>query len=457
METISRKIARFVTNLRYEDLPQNVVHEVKRFLLDSIGCAFGGYRVEDVEIVLQVLHELGGVSEATLIACGGKTSAYNATLANSLMVRAMDYNDIYWQQDPSHPSDIIPAALAVGEKVGKSGEDVIVGIVLAYEFEMRLCEFAVPGIRERKWHHASLTQFVSPIVAGKMLDLNEDQMVSAIGIGGCHNFTPGAVTAGKLTMMKNTVDPLAVQSGVIAAQLAQKGYTGPEAIFEGKEGFVDTFGGRFDLAILTDGLGDSYRILECSMKAYPTEALTHSPITATLELVKKHNIQHRDIEKVQVKTIARAVDILADPSKYKPTTKETADHSLPYCIAAAIVAGKITPEEFTEEKLKDPAIWVLLPKIEVIADPELEKVFPELKAAIVEIRTKNGQCYSMRVDYPKGDYRAPMSEEELLVKFHSLADAVVSRDRQDQIIEAIWNLEKINSIGNFMELLIANK
>ncbi|MCK4447729.1 MAG: MmgE/PrpD family protein, partial [Candidatus Marinimicrobia bacterium] len=213
MDTISRKITRFALNLKYEDLPEEVVYQVKRYLFDSIGCAFGAMNTKDVNAIYKIYREMGGKPEATVIGFGDKFPAVNTTLINSLMIRALDFNDIYWKEDPSHPSDLIPAALSVAERQGKSTEDVIVAIVLAYEFEQRMCEFAVPGVRERKWHHATITQFVSPIVAGKLLDLNEDQMVNAIGINGCHNHTIGCPTAGKLTMMKNTVDPMSVQTG----------------------------------------------------------------------------------------------------------------------------------------------------------------------------------------------------------------------------------------------------
>ena len=205
-KSISRQIAGFAINLKYEDLPKEVVNEVKRFLYDSIGCAYGGYHTKDVNILRDIYTDLGGKHEATLIGFGDKLPAVNSTLVNSLMIRALDFNDIYWKEDPSHPSDLIPAALSVGEMVGASMKEVITAIVLAYEFEQRLCLFATPGIRERKWHHATLTQFVSPIVAGKLLELNEDQIVNAIGISGSHNHTIGCPTAGKLTMMKNTVD-----------------------------------------------------------------------------------------------------------------------------------------------------------------------------------------------------------------------------------------------------------
>ena len=233
-KSIARQISEFSVGLQFNDLPEDVIHEVKRYMYDSIGCAYGGYHTKDVNIIYDIYKDIGGKGEATILGFGDKLPAVNVTLINSLMVRALDFNDIYWKEDPSHPSDIIPAAWSVGELAHANMKDVITAIVLAYEFEQRLCLFAKPGVRERKWHHATLTQFVSPIVAGKMLGLNVDQMVNAIGINGSHNHTIGCPTAGKLTMMKNTVDPMAVQTGVFAALLAQKGYSGTEKVFEGK-------------------------------------------------------------------------------------------------------------------------------------------------------------------------------------------------------------------------------
>ena len=195
-KSISRTISEFAVNLKYEDLPKEVVNEVKRYLYDSIGCAYGGYHTKDVKILRDIYKEMAGKGESIIIGYGDKIPAVNSTLVNSLMIRALDFNDIYWKEDPSHPSDLIPAALSVGEMVGASMKEVITAIVLAYEFEQRLCLFASPGVRERKWHHATLTQFVSPIVAGKVLRLNEDQMVNAIGISGSHNHTIGCPTAG---------------------------------------------------------------------------------------------------------------------------------------------------------------------------------------------------------------------------------------------------------------------
>lgn len=451
-KTISRIISEFAINLNYKDLPENVIWEVKRYLYDSIGCAFGGYHTKDVNILRNIYKEMGGKPESTLLVFGDKLPAVNTALVNSLMIRALDFNDIYWKEDPSHPSDIISAALSTGEMVEADMEKVITAIVLAYEFEQRLCEFAIPGIRERKWHHATLTQFVSPIVAGKMLDLTVDQMVNAIGISGCHNHTIGCPTAGKLTMMKNTVDPMATQSGVLAAVMAKNGYTGTEAIFEGKEGLMDVYGPKWDIDKLIGNLGQSYKILECSMKAFPTEALTHTHISATLKVIKNNNISYDQIETVTITTIARACDILFDPHKYRPTTRETADHSLPYCIAAAIVDRKITTESFSEEKLKDPRIWEVIDKIKGEASVEFEKMFPAKQPSRVRIKTKDGQEFEEYLEYPKGDPREPMTMEDLENKFNSLSAKLIDSERQQKLKDIIFNCEKY-SVREFMDLI----
>ncbi len=239
MSTISEKLAGFTANLAYAEIPDDARHAAKRFLLDSIGCAVAALDHADMRQAHSYIQGLGGTAQATVIGHGTRTNLPNAALMNSLLVRAMDYNDIYWVNDPSHPSDIIPAALGPAEFRGLSGEDLIVGIVIAYELEMRACHAADPGIREVGWHHASLTQFVSPLVAGRMLGLTIDQLVAALGISGSSHFTLGGVVAGKLTNMKNTADPLAVEAGVRAALLAATGYTGPVELFEGKEGVFE--------------------------------------------------------------------------------------------------------------------------------------------------------------------------------------------------------------------------
>ena len=473
-KSISRQIAEFAVSLKFADLPDEVVNEVKRYMYDSIGCAYGGYHTKDLNIIRDIYIDIGGKADATVLGFGDKLPAVNATLINSLMVRALDFNDIYWKDDPSHPSDIIPAAWAVGELVNANMKDVIVAIVLAYEFEQRLCLFAKPGVRERKWHHATLTQFVSPIVAGKLLGLTVDEMVHAIGISGCHNHTIGCPTAGKLTMMKNTVDPMAVQSGVFAALMAQKGFSGTEKVFEGKEGFMDAFIGwnakdeslkptdmegrdgvsswSWDIDALVGGLGDSYKIMECGMKAFPTEALTHTHLSCVLNAMIGNNLEYSDVKEVKVTCFAHAYDILFDPTKYRPESRETADHSLPYCMAVAMVDKKITTDSFSDEKLNDPRIYEVIDKIIGEPSQEFEKMFPAKQPSRVVVTTNDGRMFEEYLEYPKGDPREPMTMDDLENKFNSLAGDKFDASAKKQLKETIFNCEEMNAV-EFMETL----
>ncbi len=455
-ETITAGMARWAAGLEYQHLSQDAAYHAKRFLLDSVGCALGGYQQHDVKIALEVLDEIAGRWPATVIGTGQKIDAVSASLANALMIRCMDYNDIYWKQDPSHPSDIFPAALACCERAKSNGKELIVGLVLGHEFEMRFCEAAFPGIRERGWHHATLTAFVSPFVAGRALRLGWEQIQHAVGISASRHATLGAVTAGKLTMMKNTVDPMATQSGVLAALMAEKGYTGPEHVVDGKEGLTHCFGPEWKLNILTDGLGESWRITQCGMKAFPTEALTHTPISAVLDIVKSNNLRPEQVQKVQIRSLARAADILSDPSKYDPRTKETADHSLPYVIAAAVADRQVTPVQFEMKKIMDPTIRAQLKKVEVVADPEIEKVFPALQRVIVNLTTTDGRTFTKQLDFPKGDPRNPLTDQEVEEKFAALAEGVLSKVAQKKLKDAIWGLEKAGSVSKLMGLMKAD-
>ncbi|HDD55457.1 MAG TPA: MmgE/PrpD family protein [Chloroflexi bacterium] len=454
MSSLSGKMAQWALDLQFEDIPEKSIWEAKRFLLDSMGCALAAVNNEDMEAMYRFTEKLGGTPEASVIGREYKTNASNAALMNCLLTRAMDYNDIYWEEDPSHPSDLIGAALAAGEVNGKSGKEVLEAIIVNYELMLRWCHAAHPGVREIGWHHASLVQFVSPVVAGKLYDLDLDQMVAAVGISSSSHFTLGGVVAGHLTNMKNTAAPLASQAGVIAAMIAKENYSGPVEVFEGKEGVfevIDSVEWRPEW-VLKD-LGKEFMITKCAYKAFPTEALTHQPISAAMQVCQEQNLAAEDISEVLVETTIRGADILSDPSKFKPKTKETADHSLPYVVAAAVADGNVLPSSFSDEKLKDPRIWDLLGKIKVVADPEIDAMFPGVKRARVTITNNEGQSFTAQVDNAKGSPLNPMSDEEIISKFRANAGAVLSVDQQDKVIDLTWRFDELEEISSYMELL----
>jgi 2-methylcitrate dehydratase len=464
---VSYTLARWASGLTYESFSEEAIQSAKLFLYDSLGCAAGGSQQEDVRKASEHYAAMGGNPTNTCFISGHRTNAVDSAFLNALMIRAMDYNDIYWKQDPAHPSDIIPAATSICELRGLSGRELIVGIVIAYELEMRLCECGFPGVREYGWHHATLTQFASPFVAGRLLGLSVEQLVQAAGISASRACSLGAVTAGKLTNMKNTVDPWATRMGVESAMLAELGYTGPEHIFDGKEGLFHVFGhsryeGKacaFDEEILAGDLpssaGDRYRICECGMKSFPIEALSHAPLTAMMRIVKEHRINADDVREIKVEVVARAADILGDPHKYRPTSKETADHSLPYSLAVGLVDGMVTPLQFRQERIDDKGLIPVMDKVKVVPNQEFEKLFPEFQPSQVTITLVDGRAHTQRVDVPKGDPRDPMTEDEISVKFNALAKGILPPDVCLEIQEQVMRLDEAPDLSRLFELMIA--
>ncbi len=454
MSSLSGKMAQWALDLKFEDIPEESVWEAKRFLLDSMGCALAAVKNEDMEAMYRFTEKLGGTPEASVIGREYKTNASNAALMNCLLTRAMDYNDIYWEEDPSHPSDLIGTALASGEANGKNGKEVLEAIIIDYELMLRWCHAAHPGVREIGWHHASLVQFVSPVVAGKLYDLDLEQMVAAVGISSSSHFTLGGVVAGHLTNMKNTAAPLASQAGVIAAMIAREGYSGPVEVFEGKEGVFEVIESvEWRPEWVLKNLGKDFMITKCAYKAFPTEALTHQPISAAMQVCQERNLTAEDISEILVETTVRGADILSDPSKFKPKTKETADHSLPYVVAAAVADGNVLPSSFSDEKLKDPRIWDLLGKIKVVADPEIDAMFPGVKRARVTITNLAGESFTAQVDNAKGSPLNPMSDDEVVSKFRANAGAVLSKEQQDKVIDLTWRFDELEEISGYMGLL----
>lgn len=452
MQTISQIWAEYAVSLTFEDLSPEAIQAAKMFLFDSFGCALGGSKTEDFHILQETFREIGGRGECTVIGSDLKTDVRSASLINGVAIRGLDYNDVYWKQDPSHPSDLLPAAFCVGEREKRSGKDLLIATVIAYELEMRLMEAAFPGIRELGLHHATLTAFVSPVVAGKMLGLNAEQITNAIGISGSHNITLGAVTAGTLTMMKNTVDPMATEAGVFAALLAQKGYKGTTPIFEGREGLFEAIGDQWKPEVLTDCLDSkNFKIVDCSIKPFPSEALTHAPISAVLDLVSAHDLQPEQIESIEIHTLKRAAEILADEKKYIIDSRETADHSLPYCIAAAVVRRKLTPNEFNKESLKDEQILANVPKVKAVLEPSFEERFPAEQPCKVLIKLNTGETLQTERAYPKGDPRDQLSTAELKEKFSILADGILDEPQCEAVYEAVYDLENIAEIGDLMK------
>lgn len=454
--SIAEKLAEFAVELSFRNLPNNVVYAAKQRLLDTLGCAIGGYDGKASKIVRRLIGDMAEKGKATIIGSGAETTSPNATLANGVMVRILDFNDVYLGRDATHPNEpVIPPALAVGEEKHVNGKELITAIVLGYEVDMRFAEVAFHGIDKRGWSQtATLGQYVTPIVAGKLMGFDVNQMANAIGISGCHNVSLGGVWYGKVTMMKQILNAFSAQSGVVAAQLAEKGFTGPKRIIEGEKGFCEAVAGECDLTKLTGDLGKEYKIVHSWIKMYSCCLRSHTAIDATLALVKEHNLKVEGVKNVRVKTYKIAFEEVTGPSKYKPSSISEAQFSMPYCLASAIKYMNVGPNQFTQDKINDQDILDLASKIEIETDQELESLYPDKLPAVVEIETKQGMKLIRQMDYQKGHSHNPVTGEEIQNKFTNLTSKSMKEKQIMDIVNLIDNLEKVEDVNELTKILL---
>ncbi|MBI2988734.1 MAG: MmgE/PrpD family protein [Deltaproteobacteria bacterium] len=460
-KTIAEQLAAEAKGLTFHELPPEVVHEVKRLVLDTLGIGFGGYLSEPSQIIQSLIKEINGPGESTVYVSGLKTSCLYATLANGVMVRYLDYmSGCYLTKEAHHAgfhSESIPPILAVGERQHSTGQEVITAIVLAYELLSKVFDsmgrtHAV--LDKRGWAHETRSPWIMALVAGRLLGLNEGQMANALSIAGCFTLELGILHAGKetLTMARNLRFPYGAYSGILGALLAQKGFKGPLNVFEGHHGINEVVaGGEIDLEKLRQPRKD-WTILYTWVKNFAAGGHTHGPIEATLTLVKEHDIRAEDVAEVRIKTNSYTYQIMADPATRRyPKTKETADHSLYYATAVAIVDRALGPEQFSDEKLQDPTVQELIDKVFVEPEPKLERFsYP----GIAEIITKKGEKYRCEVLHPKGLPMNPMTDADVEEKFRSLARKFMDEKQMSQITDTVYNLEKLDDIGKLVKLLV---
>ena len=452
MATLIRdRLAELVHGIRYRDLPPEVVVAAKRVILDTLACAVGAIRSEPAAIVRNVARQLGGNAEATTLGDGGKTSCALATLVNGTLIRYLDNNDYYFGLDSAHPSGNLAPALAVAEKCGRSGSDVIAALVAAYEVHLRMCDVVgTPGISARGWHPCTHMQFSSAALAARLLSDDPQVTANAIAIAGSHHNTLAQSQRGHIPMMKATAEATVAKGGVEAALLAMGGLTGPEEIFEGVAGWGKTVAGTMDFEALVAPVGERYRILDTCLKPYAAVAGAMAPIRAALDLVTRERIPPTDIDSVVIKLHANAVKKASDPQKNYPRDKETADHSYHYCVVAALLDGEFGPAQFTDQRIASADIKELIAKTRLEADDELTALWPRSSGGGVVVRLRDGREFTRVHKYPPGHPNNPLGDADIERKFFELADGVLKNEQVQQVIDGVAQFENCTDIGDLL-------
>jgi len=462
---LAARLSRYCQSLCYDDLPGIVVHEVKRRVLDSLGCALGAWNALPCRIARRVGQSVQVADGATLWGTNHKTLPELAAFANGTLVRYLDFNDTYLAKEPAHPSDNIAAILAVGEAAHASGQRVIQAIVLAYELQCRFCDAA--ALRPRGWDHVTYGTFSTALAAAKVMKLSDAQTLQAINLAGVANIALRQTRVETLSMWKACAFASAARNGVFAAMLAQRGMTGPSPIFEGEKGFMKLVSGPFELPLFGGEKGPPdavpFKILDTYIKHYPVEYHAQTAVDAALairkELVTVEGIDAlAGITDVEIGSYDVAIEIIGhDSEKWHPHTRETADHSFPYCVAVALLDGKVGLHSFDVKRLTNPALQGLMQKVRVVQQPEFVGRYPQAMPTRITVRTEAGKDYVKQVDYPLGHPRNRMSDHEIQSKFRRLAIGKLDRIRVSKIVGCVWKLEQLKDISALIQLLMMNR
>src|SRR5229473_7222366 len=457
-KTLAHQLAQYACALRYEDLSEAVVHEVKRRVVDSLGCALGAWNEEPCVIARNVASEFSANRGSTIIGTSHKAPPDWAAFANGCCIRYFDYNDTYLSKEPAHPSDNISAALAIAESLGSSGRELITAIALAYEVQCRLCDAA--SIRTRGWDHVTYGAFSTALASAKLMKLDSEKTRQAVNIAGVACAAMRQARVGELSHWKGVAFANAARHGVYSALLARAGMTGPAPIFEGQMGFekqlgvsLGKIGEKFSVPFPKMDHGPASMILNTSIKYWPAEYHSQSAIEAAL-LLRKEITDLAQVKSVTIESHDAAVDIIgSEPEKWKPETRETADHSLPYITAIALIDGEVTNKQFEPERFADPKVWKFLENVHVERNSELSAMYPGAVANIVHVDLSDGRRLTKRVDYPLGHAKNPLQDSEVEGKFFALVTPAFGEPAAKKIMERVWKLDEAQNVDDLMKAM----
>jgi 2-methylcitrate dehydratase len=452
-QTLAARLSEYAAGLTFERLTPEAVHETKRRFIDSFATAVGAMPSEAYHIAKRCAARVSSTPGASVLG-GGTSSVEWATFVNGLLIRYLDFNDTYLSKEPAHPSDNLAAVLAVGEAVGAGGRDLITAAVLAYEIQCRFCDAA--SLRKHGVDHVTYGAISSAVAAAKLMKLDPTRLAHTIGLAGACNVALRQTRSGELSMWKGCAFANAARNGVFAATLAADGMTGPAPIFEGDLGFFKLvtrepfapapFGGE-------PGNADGFMINKTYIKFWPAEYHSQSAIDAALQLRAELNGDVSQVASIDIATFEASYNIIGKyPEAWAPRTRETADHSLPYCTAAALYDGDVYLETFDEAHFTNPDRVAFTGKVKVRHDGTLDPRYPTGIPNRVTVALTDGRTLVREVEFPRGHAGNPMTDAEVEAKFRRVAEPKYGKGKADRMLKRCWELETLTSATELIGL-----
>jgi 2-methylcitrate dehydratase PrpD len=447
-KTIAERFAEFGASISYEEIPSAVVEKTKELILDTVGISISSSTMDFGRAVLEMVARWGGARESSLVGSKTKVPCQNAAFANGVLGHGQDYDDTH-TESVVHPSAcLVPVALAMGERVDASGKEVLSALATGLEVMIHIGMPALNRFHLRGFHTTSICgTFAAALVAAKLSGFDKKKMSDALGISG--SFTSGlleCIPSG--SSAKRLHAGWAGLCGIVAADLADKGYTGPDTVFEGRLGVYNSFlrSEVLDLNAIFKNMGSEWEILNVRPKLYPCCHYLQSFLDCVSALRKETSFKPEDIAGIECNVPAGAVNIVCEPwpSKISPKTSYDGRFSLPFAVSLMAVRGKAGVEEFSEKYLSDPDIQRVMTRVRYQVESGFQvKDMP----GWVVVTLKSGDRISHRIDRVRGDATHPISRDELLEKF-SQNTALLNPKKRDKIAKWILALESQEKVSD---------
>jgi 2-methylcitrate dehydratase len=446
MDATTLRIARHVAAADFDRLPERAIHECRRRIIDSVACAAAAYREPFCAAIRTFAGRYAGTPAARIWGSGERTSIEMAAFANGTMLRYQDYSDTHLGRSNGHPSDMIGGLVALAESFDLSGKDFVTATIVAYDVYCSLCDST--ALATRALDQATCAAAGAAAGAARLLGLGETQAGEAISLALSSSLQLYNVRTGDLSDWKSCAGPNGARNGIFAALLAREGVTGPTAVVEGKGGLRDIVG-ELDWKI---GPGEMPLIAGTHLKFHPVCYHGQAAVDAALALRDK--VPVKAIEAIEVETYEAAFLAMGgDPTRWAPTNRETADHSLSYTIAVALLNGRLTCADYERERLGDPQTRRLMERIRVARSAELTEAFPAHSRSRVTIRLKDGSTYSHLQHDPKGSAANPLGDAELELKFFELYRAWGDAAAARRTLDMLWSVDRLASVSELVDAL----
>jgi 2-methylcitrate dehydratase PrpD len=438
------RLAEHVSAIRYADLPASVVHAFKRALQDHVTCAIAGSALPVSRALLEYFKETDAARAATVIGNGALLSAQNAALVNGANTHGLDFDDGH-TNGSAHPSGaIFPAALATAQQYGASPRELLLAVVMGYDVMCRIAAAMHPASVRRGWHNTPIAGvFGAAAAVSKLLGLSAAQTRNAFGLGA--SFAGGVREYVEDGAEVKRIHPgKAARDGLLCAEFAKRGITGPQHAFEGKRGFFNAFaGGEVKWARLFADLGERYEIESVYFKPYPCCRHYHAAVDGIVELRGRHGFKPRDVERLEIGLYA--VGVSGHDHKHADNLLD-AQMSAPVAAGLAVVEGELAAHHFLPESLARPEVRRLIDVANTVLDHECDRLYPGRRSGVVQVELNDGRKLERRVLDPKGEGENPMSDADLERKFRVNCEPLVGQAKCERLLELMWSFDKAQSL-----------